>query len=61
MHIHFVHVLLLYNGHSQDGHMSDRNMLVTTIQLTYINKIKVHFLVFSTFMNLVVVRPVKKN
>ena len=49
MHINFVYVIVLYNGHAEGGHMSGRNMLVTTKQLKYINKIKVHLLVVSTF------------
>jgi hypothetical protein len=49
MHIYFVYVLLFYNGHPEDGHMNGRNMLLTTVQLKYIIKIKTHLLVFSTF------------
>ena len=49
MHINFIYVLLLYNGHPEDGHMSGRNMLVAIIQLKHANKIKVRLLVFSTF------------
>ena len=49
MHINFICVPLLYNGHPEDGHVSGRNMLLTTVQLKYINKIKKPLLLFSTF------------
>ena len=60
MNFNFVYVLLFYNGHPEDGHMSGRNMLLTTIQLQYVSKIKVHLFVFSTFYEAGICSPGQK-
>ena len=42
-------ILVSQRNYSEDGQMSGRNMSVTITQWKYINKIKVHLLVFKTF------------
>ena len=47
MHFGFMDVILLHSGHHpEDGHMNGRNMLVTTIQYSYIPKTEMRLLVF---------------
>jgi len=38
-------------NHPENGHMNGRNVLVTTIQQKYGNKIKVNLLVFNAFIH----------